>query len=250
MIDLHSHILPGVDDGVTTPADARLLAEAALRGGVTAIAATPHVREDYPTSADRMERGVAELRRDLADAGIPLTVLHGAEIDLDYLALLGPEERQRFSLGQTGRYLLLEFPGRGWPLSLEMALQGLRRDGMTAVLAHPERNTEVQERPERLESALRAGAIVQVTTASLAGRSGRAAQATARRLIRQGLVDLLASDAHHAESRGLGLDAVRAAVRDPGLVEHLTREVPAAIVAGEAVPARLLRSRRRRLIHF
>lgn len=249
MIDLHSHILPGLDDGVGSLEEARLLAAAAVREGVTAMAATPHVREDYPTSAVEMEGGVAQLRRDFAESGIPLTVLHGGEIDLEHLARLSSDERLRFSLAQTGRYLLLEFPDSGWPFSLEMALQRLRRDGMTPVLAHPERNTEVQERPDRLRSAIRAGAIVQVTSASLAGRSGSAAQATGKRLIRRGLVHLLASDAHRAESRGLGLKAVRAAVRDPRVVEYLTREVPAAIVAGEAVPARPPASKRR-LIPF
>ena len=225
------------------------MAVAAVRAGVTAIAATPHVRDDYPTTVAEMERGVAALRRDFAENGIPLTVLHGGEIDLDRLPRLGPEDLLRFSLGQSGRYLLLEFPDRGWPLSLEMAVYGLRRDGLVPVLAHPERNAEVQERPARLEGAVRSGALVQVTTASVSGRLGRSAQGAAKRLLRLGLVHVVASDAHHAESRGLGAAPVRAALRDDALVDYLTRDVPAAIVAGEDVPGAAT-TRRRRLIRF
>jgi len=159
LIDLHSHILPGVDDGVRSVEEARELARAAAAEGVTAIAATPHVRDDYPTRAARMESGVEELRRDFAANRIAVEVLHGGEIDLDRLAALDDDEVSRFTLAQTGRYLLLEFPDRGWPMALEPAVHGLARRRIVTVLAHPERNHEVQAHPERLELLLGAGAI-------------------------------------------------------------------------------------------
>src|SRR5277367_6032368 len=104
VIDLHSHILPGLDDGVATIEEARELARAALAEGVTAIAATPHVREDYPTTPEQMEAGVAALRADFAEQGIALEVLHGGELDLEFLTTLPDEELRRFTIGQTGRY--------------------------------------------------------------------------------------------------------------------------------------------------
>jgi protein-tyrosine phosphatase len=133
------------------------------------------VRDDYPTAAERMERGVAGLRDELARAGIPLEVLPGGEIALERLARIEPDELVRFTLAQIGRYLLIEFPYSGWPLALEGAIHALRRPGITPILAHPERNPDVQERPARLAAAASAGALVQVTASSLDVREGRAA---------------------------------------------------------------------------
>ena len=236
VIDLHSHILPGVDDGARTLAEARELARLAVADGVEAIAATPHVRADFPTTAEVMEEGVAELRADFHEEGIPLQVLHGGEIDIGLLWAIPPEELARLTIAQTGRYVLLEFPYRRWPLALDSAVSGLVRRGITPLLAHPERNPEVQDRPARVEALVAAGALVQVTGASLDGRLGRASQSTAKRLLELGLVHTLASDAHGPHIREGGLAASAEAVGDDGLARYLTREAPAAIVAGEPVP--------------
>jgi tyrosine-protein phosphatase YwqE len=139
--------------------------------GVEAIAATPHVRADFPTTPDVMEKGVAQLRADFHREGISLQVLHGGEIDLRLLWAIPPEELARLTIAQTGRYLLLEFPYRSWPLALDSSVSGLVRRGITPLLAHPERNPEVQERPARIEALVEAGALVQVTAASLDGGS-------------------------------------------------------------------------------
>ena len=250
MIDLHSHILPGVDDGVATLEEARALARAALADGATAIAATPHVRDDWPTSATRMEEGVAALRRDFAEQGIELEVLTGGELSLERLATLGTDELRRFSLAGSERYVLVEFPYTGWPLGLENAIHDLGASGLTALLAHPERNRAVQEEPERLERAIGAGALVQVTASSVDGRGGAAARTAARRLLELGFVHVLASDAHHPAVREAGLAAAVAAIGDPELARHLVQEVPAAIVAGASVPALPRLRRRARLASF
>lgn len=239
MIDLHSHILPGLDDGVRTLEDALALARAAAAEGVEAIAATPHVREDYPTTAERMEQGVAALTAALDEAGVAIRVLSGGELDLEWLSRLEPGEVARFTLGGSGTYLLLEFPYAGWPLSLLPAIARLRSTGVTPLLAHPERNSSVQERPERLEEAIAAGALAQVTSASIEGRLGRRARAAARRLLELGLVDVIASDSHGAEVRSFGLRAAAESLGDEGLARYLTVEAPAAIVAGRPLePAR------------
>jgi len=250
MIDLHSHILPGVDDGVATLEDARALARAVLADGATAIAATPHVRDDWPTSADRMEEGVAALRQDFAEQGIELEVLTGGELSLDRLTTLDTDELRRFSLGGSRRYVLVEFPYTGWPLGLESAIHDLGAAGLTPLLAHPERNRTIQEEPERLERALGAGALVQVTASSVDGRGSTAARAAARRLLELGFVHVLASDAHDPAVREAGLSAAVAAIGDPELAAHLVQEVPAAIVAGASIPALPRLRRRPRLASF
>ncbi len=238
MIDLHSHILRGIDDGARTLEDSLEIARAAVSDGITVIAGTPHVRDDWPTDAGVMEHRVAELRAELQLAGIPLDVRAGGEIAIEWLARLSVEELRRFGLGGNPRYLLVETPYYGWPLGLEDALFSLRASGIRPVLAHPERNAEVQAQPERLVSLVQSGALVQVTAASVDGRIGRRAQECGLKLVARGLAHLLASDAHHASVRAVGMAEAAEAVGGGPLGAWLTQEVPAAIVGDTQIPPR------------
>ena len=150
MIDLHTHILPGLDDGARTLEDAVAMARVFVAEGVTVVAATPHVRDDFPTSANVMLHSVAALRRVLDEAEIPLTLLPGAEVAVDWVARLDDDELRRLSLAGSGRYVLVETPYRGWPVELLERLLRLRAAGFTPVLAHPERNPVVQATPSLL----------------------------------------------------------------------------------------------------
>ena len=246
MIDLHCHILAGLDDGARTIEESRAIARIAAREGVSAIAATPHVGGDFATTVEQMERGVAELNRDFARERIGVTILHGGEIDLERLGTLTEEEIERFSLAQTGRYVLLEVPLIGWPLYLNRRIFELRSAGVTPLLAHPERNGEVQRNPAVLAAAASTGALVQVTAASLDGRLGRRVKRACERLLELELVHVLATDAHAPTIRTAGLSSAVGALRDDGLARYLTEEVPAAIVAGESLPQRAMGKRRRR----
>jgi protein-tyrosine phosphatase len=224
------------------------MARLAAGEGVTAVTATPHVRHDFPTTAEQMELAVASLNRDFAEEGIDLQVLHGAEVDLEWLTELTESELHRLTLAQTGRYVLVEVPLAGWPLYLERGIFRLRSADITPLLAHPERNREVQANAALVESTTEVGALIQVTAASLDGRLGRQVKRTSERLLELGLVHVLASDAHAPTVRAAGLSGAVAALRDPGLGRYLTEEAPAAIVAGDGIPpAAPWRPRRRRL---
>ncbi len=238
MIDLHLHILPGVDDGPRTLDESVSLAHASVADGVRVAAATPHVRDDYPTTADEIERGVAEVRAALADAAVQLDVRRGAEIAFERLGFLAAEELRRFRLGGESRYLLIEFPYYGWPLALVAEVSALHASGVTAVLAHPERNPDVQADPERLRGVVEQGALVQLTAASVDGRLGRRSQGAAFELLNRDLAHLLASDAHGPEVRGAGLSSAASALGDETLARWLTADVPAAMLAGEPLPER------------
>ncbi len=237
MIDLHSHILPGIDDGARTLDDSLDIARAAVRDGIVTIAGTPHVRDDWPTDADLMEARLAELRAELELAGIPLDVRSGGEIALAWVTRLPAEELRRFGLGGT-RYLLVETPYYGWPRILPDLLFSLLDQGFTPVLAHPERNAEVAAHPERLIELVEAGVLVQVTAASVDGRIGRRAHDCGRYLLRAGLAHLLASDAHHASVREVGMAEAADRVGDPALARWLTWDVPSAILADSELPPR------------
>jgi len=208
VIDLHSHILPGLDDGTRSIEEARELARQAGSDGITAIAATPHVRPDYPTTPEEMEWGVDELRLDFEEQGIPVQVLYGAEIDLGLLWQIPREELTRLTIAQTGRYLLLEFPYRSWPMALSTTVSALVHSGITPVLAHPERNPEVQDSPARIQE-----------------------------LVELGVVHMLASDSHGPHIARGGMPAAVEALGDEQLARYLTVDVPTAVVAGEDAPS-------------
>jgi protein-tyrosine phosphatase len=244
MIDLHSHILRGIDDGARSLEDSLDIARAAVADGITVIAATPHVRDDWPTDAGVMESRVAELTAELEQAGIALEVRRGGEIAVEWLDRLSVDELRRFGLGGNPRYLLVEMPYYGWPLALPDRLYSLRASGITPVLAHPERNAEVQADPERLVHLVEGGVLVQVTAASLDGRIGKRPLQTARRLVDSGVAHLLASDAHSASIRAVGMSSAARAVGG-ALADWLTYEVPAAILSDTPLPLRPEGVRRR-----
>jgi protein-tyrosine phosphatase len=245
VIDIHSHILPAVDDGVRSLDEAADLARSSVADGVTTIAATPHVRSDWPTTPDRMERGVAEVAEHFARADIALEVVHGGEIALERLAELSADDLRRFSLARSGKYLLIECPYFTSPLELVPAIKALRDAGLTAVVAHPERNPDIEERPSRLASLVELGSLAQVTAASVDGRLGRRAKTTASRLLALGLVHVLASDAHGPHIREGGLGPAAEGLGDSALARYLTVDAPGAILAGELVPPPPRRRRRR-----
>jgi protein-tyrosine phosphatase len=249
-VDLHSHILPGVDDGSRSFEESIEIAITAARDGTRIMAATPHVRDDYPTTSARIEQLVLELNTALQRRSIELHVLGGAEIAIPNLHALDRAELRRLGLAGNPDYLLVEFPYLGWPLSLETDIWHLRQKGITAVIAHPERNPQVQDAPARVEGLVKAGALVQLTAASVDGRLGRRARRTAHALIAAGHAHLIASDAHWPGLRRAGTSSAAAAIKDPLLAEWLTESVPRAIVERAPIPDRPLdkrRSRRRRI---
>jgi protein-tyrosine phosphatase len=247
VIDLHSHVLPGVDDGVRTLGATLELLRAAHDDGIERIAATPHVREDYPTTAREMELRVAEVCGAARDAAIPVEMLKGGELDLEFAARLEDDELRRFGLGGNPALLLLEFPYLGWPLQLADLVFDLQLGGFRVVLAHPERNADVQLDPERLRPLVDSGVVVQLTAASLDGRLGGSPRSAARRLLDGRLAHLVASDAHAPDVRSVGLSGAAAAAGDASLARWLTRDVPEALLAGAPLPGRPESPRRRLL---
>jgi protein-tyrosine phosphatase len=235
VIDLHTHILPGVDDGPPTMAGSIEMARSMVADGVRVAAATPHVRRDFPTTPERMEHGLRELDEALVAAGVPLQVVAGGELAIDVLPSLTDEALRRFSLGGHSRYVLVETPYTAWPVELHECLYDLRRKGFVPVLAHPERNPEVQRVPELLAPFVAGGVLVQLTAASLDGRLGGAPRTAAVTLLRRGLAHLLASDAHAPSIRAAGLSEARDVIQDPGLRDLLTVSTPHAILSDEQV---------------
>jgi protein-tyrosine phosphatase len=244
LIDLHSHVLPGLDDGAPDLDAALEICRLATADGTEVLAATPHVRSDYPTTPQAMNAALESLRD---AAGDLIRLVPGGELDLAELER-PVDELLPFALAGNPSYLLVETPYHGWQLDLGERLFRLRISGITPVLAHPERNPDVQSRPDLLEALVAAGTLVQLTASSLDGRGGRRARACAMTLLERGLAHLVASDAHEASIREVGLSSAVRAVGDE-LGRWLTVDVPHAIVDGHAIPPRPTRlSTSRRLL--
>lgn len=230
MIDLHSHLLPGLDDGAEDLEESLELARHYVAAGTTTVAATPHVSHAYPTTSAEIERELLRVQAMVEAHGLLLTVVGGAEVETDFLDELDADEIARLTLGGRGRFLLLEFPYDGWSPSLPAAVERLDKLGIAPVLAHPERNAVVQAGPQRLAGLVQSGALVQVTAGSLVGRFGRASEAAARSLVATGLAQIVAGDLHSVGGRPTIDEAVRALPKHH--VRFLTSEAAASVLAG------------------
>ena len=243
MIDLHFHLLPGVDDGPPDLEASLALARAAAAAGTRTIVATPHIDRRWGVDPDSVPGAVDRMRATLRDAHVELDVRPGGEVDLYRLADLRPEQLDAVRLG-GGPYLLLECPhsdarGTGFP----DAVARLRRRGEAIVLAHPERAPGFLRRPDDLAGLVEAGVLCSITSSALLGRFGGPVRDFALRLLREGLVHNVASDAHEPRRRGPELLAgLQAAERElPGVLGQanwLTCDVPSAVLAGEPLPER------------
>ena len=240
MIDLHIHLLPGIDDGPADVAGTVELARACVADGVRAVAATPHVSENHPTTPERMRQGVIETRTALEEAGIALKVYGGAEVAIDQVGQLSDEDLKGLTLGPTEGFMLLETPYAAWPMDLDHQLGRLAALGIRGILAHPERSHGVQAPGgiEKLEFAVSRGLYTQVTAGSLSGRFGGSAKAAAIELIQRELVTVIASDSHNTDRRPPRMGEAAAEVGSAELAKWLTTDAPLAIVRGERLPPR------------
>jgi protein-tyrosine phosphatase len=198
-VELHFHLLHGVDDGPSDLASSLELARAALADGTDTVVATPHVRSDLGvTDARELRERVRELRAELTAAGVALKVRCGAELGHDIVGELGHDELDLLAQGPAGaRWLLVEMPFEGVGPDFHAATTELRERGFGVVVAHPERSADAELDGARgLRRELAAGARAQLNAQSLTGEHGESAQRAAWELIEDGLVSVVASDAH------------------------------------------------------
>ena len=244
MVDIHSHVLPGIDDGPKDMAGSVAMADVAARAGIRILAATPHVREDHPR-VEPAEIGarVAELNEVLGRHNIGVRVVPGAEVALSAFIDMSDDELRSITLGGNERDLLVETPFSPLPSVFEELLEGLTRRGFRVTIAHPELGPSLQQDPRRLERLVSAGIQLQLTATSFTGPKRSRSRALALAAVRDGLAHAIASDGHSATWRppdlNPGLEAARRALPGAGRqLDWMTGEAPRAIVEGRELPPR------------
>lgn len=222
VIDLHTHILPSLDDGPAILDESLAMGRIALADGITCLTATPHdtgMALGYP---DQVKARVAEVRAAFQEEGMELRLVVGSELYSVPDLAVRLRSGQALTLGGS-RYILLEFPLTDFPIYADQLVFEIQTAGFTPILAHPARNAAIQDDPNQLYDLVERGVLAQVTSGSLTGVFGSQVQASAKVLVEHRLVHLIASDAHDADHRA------------PQLSEAV--EVAAGILGQEAARA-------------
>jgi protein-tyrosine phosphatase len=229
IVDIHSHLLPGVDDGAQTPEEALDLARAAVADGVEHLVLTPHVFPGrFDNTRSTIEAGFSRFVNLLRVYNIPLKLAFAGEVRLDAstLDLLAAGELPFLGTVEGYRTMLLELPDAQIPLGTDKLILHLVRQSIRPIIVHPERNKAVMEKPERMGLFVDMGCFLQLTGGSLLGQFGPRALSASRYLLEQEWVTAVASDAHNLGARTFRLSEARA---------YLCAEY------GEAAARRLLR---------
>lgn len=236
MIDIHCHILPGIDDGPSTMEESVEMCRIAAADGIKTIVATPHFNHSLRlVHATGICRLVRELNRHLTDAAIHLTVLPGSEAPVvpelpEYLA-----KGEVLTINESKRYVLVEFHPEVMPLNWDKFFLSLIDNAVVPVIAHPERNEWFSRNIAALYNAVKNGALVQITAMSITGQFGEEVKTFSSRLLEHNLVHTIATDAHSASHRPPILSAaVNAASEIIGQERamELVGKIPHAITEG------------------
>ena len=239
-VDIHCHLLPGIDDGAEDWDTSLAMAKMAVADGTRTVIVTPHQLGNFADNRGAEIRSLTEqLQQVLHQHQVPLQVLPGADVRIEDNMLEVLASGEVLSLGDLRRHVLLELPHELY-FPIEGVLDGLRRQGMTGILSHPERNSGILREPELLGPLVDAGCLMQVTAGSIMGTFGPQSQKLSQWMLQQGLVHFVATDAHGVKSRrplmGRACERVAQLV-DQQTALDLCSHHPALVAQGKSVPA-------------
>jgi protein-tyrosine phosphatase len=236
MIDIHCHILPGLDDGPASVDVSLEMAETAISEGITHVVATPHAASAFPFRPELVDTRREELQ---ARLGGRLRLIPGCDFHLSFENVQDAHANPtRYTIGHKN-YLLVEFADFAIPPAMDQVLHELQLAGFRPIVTHPERNPLIRSQPERLFQWLRQGCYAQVTAQSFLGRFGQRAREAAQTWLAENGVHFVASDAHNSTSRPLRLREAYDWVRERSgseVAEALFRQNPLAAVEGRPLP--------------
>lgn len=237
MIDLHCHILPGIDDGPRTPEESLLMATKAVEDGIHTTVATPHTLNGvYLNPVHEISSSLDSLRDALSINHINLRLIIGADCYLCPQILKKIDSGDAATINNDRKYILIELPPQHIPPFVKDEIFSLKLNGITPIITHPERNMIIQHDMDILYDLVSMGALCQVTAMSITGEFGELARQCAGMLLTCRLIHVIASDAHSSKSRPPVLSpAVEAAAEIIGNYEEAERmvtEVPDLILSG------------------
>ena len=237
-VDIHCHLLPGIDDGASDWRETLAMARMAAADGFETMVTTPHQLGNFShNTGEEIRHLTAQVQNVLREQKIPITLLPGADVRIEPDMIAKIRRGEVLTLADRGRHVLLELPHELY-VPLDRLLGELRAAGLVGILSHPERNQGILAKPAILEPLVRAGCLMQVTAGSLAGSFGPDIKKFAEWMLGEGLVHFLATDAHSSKSRRPLMS--RAFARATELAgERLAVEMcstnPAHVAAGEDV---------------
>jgi protein-tyrosine phosphatase len=239
-VDIHCHLLPGIDDGAKDWEESLAMARLAVDDGTKTIIATPHQLGSYGHKHGDVIRGlVTDLQHRVAGEGVKLEILPGADVRIEEDLVNRLQTGEVITLGDHGRHVLLEMPHE-LLLPLEPILIQLSKSGIVGILSHPERNVGVIRCPTAIIPLVDAGCLMQVTAGSLCGAFGPACQQVAEWMLAQGLVHFIATDGHGQRSRRPLLRRAYERVvelADQETAVKLCQHNPALVAGGNPVPS-------------
>jgi len=237
MIDIHSHILPEIDDGPSTLEGSLQMARIAVKDDIEIMIATPHCLNGlYVNWREQILSACAKFNAALKRHCIPLTVLPGSEIHLSPEIMDALDKNQLMTLNDTGRYLSLELPDQFIPQSVIRFINRLKKRKITPIISHPERNRAIQHNIELLYNFILAGALSQITAGSLTGTFGSHALHSCQSIIERQMIHFIASDAHSPQARPPKLQAafkILYSIAGKSRAESIIFKAPQAVIEGK-----------------
>lgn len=202
LVDIHCHILPGIDDGSKDWETSIKLAHAAVKDGITHAVVTPHTLNGrYLNHKKDVIKLTAEYQKRLKDENIPLTVFPGQEVRISGDLPQALDDNDILFLDEDGRYMLLEFPSDDVPSYAKNMIFKIMQRGITPIIVHPERNSRILKEPVILQELIEQGCLVQITASSYIGTFGKDIEEMSRKFIEAGQCSCFASDAHDLPKR-------------------------------------------------
>ncbi len=236
MIDIHCHILPAIDDGPPEIEESIEMAKVAAADGIGTIVASPHFLYGGRPGFDEIKRAISSLRGRLKEGAVPVEVVEGADVKLTYELLEGMRKGEIPTINGS-RYFLLELP-EIVPPNLDNLMQAARACGFVPIITHPERNYSFLTAPRKMDGLREAGALIQVTAMSITGEFGRKIKGLSQALVKKGLVDFVATDAHGAGYRRPVLSEackLLSHVMDRKRIRRIFIENPEAVLADREI---------------
>jgi protein-tyrosine phosphatase len=242
MIDIHAHILPGVDDGAKNWDQTLQMARLAVEDGITVMVATPHLYQGRSVDPHRLNsreiilERVAQMKDKLHEEKIPLEILPGCDFPLSFESLKFLDDGRALTINDANRYLLLELPDTSLPPAMEEICFQLQSKGITPIITHPERHMIIQEMPYKLKRLIDLGCLIQMTGNSLTGWFGRRVKKISRQFVKLGYVHLLATDTHDPKRRPPVLSQAVAELSrliGKNRAQAMVNDIPQKIIDGE-----------------